>query len=740
MKKYLFLGALVVALHGPAAYTQDKNSWAFQHPNDPFDAKAVFDLRHLNEKEAGESGFLKLSPEGRFVLGNGKPVRIWAVGSDMQKKSAAEQKRHARFLAKMGVNMVRIHTQLNTGKKGGKVTDVDQEEIERLWQFIAILKKEGIYSTISPYWAVKRDMTEWGIPGHTGQSSPMGLLFFNEKLQEGYKAWVKALYAPKNPHTGIPLAQDPAVGIIQVQNEDSLFFWTIDGLRPEQFEYLGTKYGAWLTKKYGSLEKAREAWGGDKHPKDNFEKGVVGFHIIWHMTQDRAGGFAKRLDDQAHFLTELQRNFYADIGNYYRKELGCKQLLNASNWTTASHEKLGDIERYTYDCMDVIAVNRYTGGLHVGDQNGWRIDPGHHFTNQSCITDPRSLPINLKRVVGHPMCVTESTWVHPEGYQTEAPFLIAAYQSLTGIDAYYWFACTQPEFDLDPSLRFLNFGGQHPFFKWSCSTPSLMGQFPAAALMYRMGYIKQGEPVVHEERPLEDLWTRRTPVIAEDRAFDPNRYKGATGGEKSNVKNGADPLAFLVGPVEVKYGGDPSKTTVADLSRYIDNTKKTVKSVTGEIFLDHGNGLCTLNAPKAQGASGWLARAGAIKLSDINIESGNEYATVTVVALDNEPLKSSKKVLVQVGTQVRLTGWQASPAEFKNGNQTVKGYKIDKTGMPPWRVTNTDVTLTVANPNLKTATLLDTSGYKAKQVEGKADGGKFTLKLPAETLYLVLEE
>ncbi len=52
-----------------------------------------------------------------------------------------------------------------------------------------------------------------------------------------------------------------------------------------------------------------------------------------------------------------------------------------------------------------------------------------------------------------------------------------------------------------------------------------MGQFPAAALMYRKGYVRQGEAVVHEERPLNDLWQRKVPLIAEDRSFDPNRYK-----------------------------------------------------------------------------------------------------------------------------------------------------------------------------------------------------------------------
>src|SRR5262245_781206 len=328
--------------------------------------------------------------------------------------------------------------------------------------------------------------------------------------------------------------------------------------------------------------------------------------------------------------------------------------------------------------MDVLAVNRYTGGNHVGANNGWRIDPGHHFTMASCLTDPRSLPINLKQVIGHPMLVTESTWVSPEGYQTEGPFLVAAYQSLTGVAGYYWFAATAPEYDLDPCLRFLNLNGQHPLFKWSCSTPNLQAQFPAAALIYRRGYLKKGEPVVHEERPLEAIWARKVPVIAEDKHFDPNRYEGATGGEKSKVAGGADPLAFLVGPVEVKYGGDPAKTVVADLTRYIDRERKTVRSNTGEVRLDHGVGLCTIDAPKAQGASGFLKKAGgAVKLTDVALRSGNDYATVYVVALDDQPLRTSTKLLVQTGTTARLTGWQAKEAEFKaDAKTTMKGFEI----------------------------------------------------------------
>jgi hypothetical protein len=51
-----------------------------------------------------------------------------------------------------------------------------------------------------------------------------------------------------------------------------------------------------------------------------------------------------------------------------------------------------------------------------------------------------------------------------------------------------------------------------------------------------------------------------------------------------------NPLAFLVGPVQVKYGGDPKKTKVANLKTFINESAKTIRSNTGEINLDYGKG------------------------------------------------------------------------------------------------------------------------------------------------------
>ena len=54
-------------------------SWAFQPPRDTFSPESLMDLRPLNEKVAGESGFVRLSPDGNdFVLGNGK---LWDIAA-----------------------------------------------------------------------------------------------------------------------------------------------------------------------------------------------------------------------------------------------------------------------------------------------------------------------------------------------------------------------------------------------------------------------------------------------------------------------------------------------------------------------------------------------------------------------------------------------------------------------------------------------------------------------------------
>jgi hypothetical protein len=313
-------------------------------------------------------------------------------------------------------------------------------------------------------------------------------------------------------------------------------------------------------------------------------------------------------------------------------------------------------------------------------------------------------------------------------YQSEGPFLVSAYSSLNGVDGYYWFALGDVGYD-----KTLN--------KWQAANPAIMGGWPAAALMFRKGYIKKGEPALHEERKLEDLWELKKPLLSEEAGFDPNRDVGNLT-PAANADSALSTLTYLVGPVEAVYGGDPSKTKVADLSKFIDGGKKTVRSITGELNWNYGTGVCTLDAPAAQGASGFLSKAGEMTLSTVKIAAKSDYATVLLVSLDGQPLATSARILLQITTRCRPYNWKEEDGvRYSKDKNSFTGKKIVDTGTPPWNVWNTDLTVTVKNPKLKKATLLDLNGYALPdaKVDAKAAGGALTVTPPPDGMYLVLE-
>jgi hypothetical protein len=715
-------------------------TWPFLPEHDTFRAGALLDLRNLNEKVAGQSGFIRLADGGEsFVLGNGEPVRFWGVTTYVQRdRSSEDLAHHARFLAKRGVNMVRLHGHMDPKDKNARLTDVDDKAIDEAWKLVAAMKKQGIYVTISPYWSanLKQVPSAWGIDGWPENQGPFGLLFFNPKLQEGYKAWLKALLTRPNPYTKIPLAQDPALAVIQLQNEDSLLFWTAQSIKGKQAELLGRQFGDWLQAKYGSLGAAFKAWANDKVQEDRPDEGIVGLLMVWEWTQAREGGRKRRLDDQLQFYAERMYGFNREIERYLRAELGCKQLVNAGNWKSADAVKLDDAERWSYTANEVLAVNRYYSPVHIGPDRGWRIDPGDSFEDASVLLRPRELPVNLKQAAGHTMMITESHWVPPLGYQSEGPFLVAAYQSLTGVDVFYWFSTGESEWSnqdrgaWDSASR----------AKWAIATPMVLGQFPAAALVFRKGYLKEGQPVLEEHRSLRQIWERVPPILAEDPGYDPNRDLGDTA-RRSGLKGSVDPLAFLVGPVKVHYDSDPAQTKLADLSGFIDHKNKIVRSNTGQVRFDYEHGVCTIGAPAAQGVTGFVKTVAPVELNTVTIDSENTYASVLVVSLDGAALSQSRSALIQVGTRARPTGWVQRTATFAgdDGKQTFHGKQVVSTGTMPWVVEDTKMTVTVKNPELRKAKLLDINGNVRGDLNVVTSAGAVKLSLPKDGMYIVLQ-
>lgn len=730
------------------------HSWAFPETRDTF-APSPIDLRQLNESFAGEHGFIRLSDDGQsLVRGDGQPIRFWS-GSDYawripfsdgnltvsptERESVAH---HARWAAKRGINMVRFHGHLppKPARNGPPVSraDINETDLHGAWYMVAAFKKEGIYSTLSPYWGSHTDNeASWELGFEGG--SLTGLVFFYEPVQQMYKRWLRRLYTEPNPYTGIPLKDDPAVAIIQLQNEDSLLFYTESQIKGKPREQLLKMFGEFLAAKYGSLEEALQryrtyenAW--DLRGADSVEQGTAGLLQMWFFSRDardRAQRWDEptrnRLTDQLEFYTELMRTFNADMERYLRDELGCKQLINAGNWKSVDPVLCDDAERYSYTANQVIGKNAYYSALHAGINTGWQILSQQVYTNWSALQRPAFWPMNVKQPVGHPSMIFESLWVPPNLYAAEGPLVVAGQLSLTGVDSFYWFASGGEEWGA--------FDG-----KWAYNTPLQMGLFPAAALAFRKGYIAEArEPIVYEERSLQDIWQQKTPLIGESPVYDPNRDEGEMPVE-SPVSTPVDPLAFCVGPVHVRYGGNAAKNRVsADLAKLIDRENKILTSVTGEIRTDYGTGIYTVNAARCQGVAGFLVESPVLELGDVTIRSRNAYGSIMVVPLDDQPLARSAKILVQVGTVARPAGWIARARSVEAGGELHEGLQILRKGDAPVLIENIAAEVTIANSSLRRATALDPNGLPMEaEVTVARHGERLSVTLPPDALYTIV--
>ena len=725
----------------PEPLTED-NSWAFHSPEDSFTNKALLDLRSLNEEVAGENGFIRKSEDGTsFVREDGQPIRFWSILRRIDGKndpSDAELENFYRVLAKRGINMVRLFGQLSNNAEGASLENVDEEQIRRFQKHVAIAKKNGIYSVISPYWSHSKAPKSWKLEGREAGGSPFAYLFTSERFRKAYKGWMRELLTRPNPHTGIALKDEPAVAIIQVQNEDSLLWFQTQNLPEAQKRNLRRAFAQWLTRKYGSLEAGLRQWPKASMPKDSAENSEAGLYSAWELGQPASGDKAKRLADQLAFLASFQRGVYEEIEAYFRS-LGASQLTSASNWKTVNDPLLLDVERYIYADLDVVAMNRYTGpDVHQGNNSGWSVRTGHEFSSISTLEDPARMPFSIKQPAGHPFALTEHFWTYPNRYLAEGSFLTAAYSSLTGLDMAMWSMATSIEINNSGILPWSR-GRNAWMHKFNAMGPETLFQFPAAALAFRMGLISTADqPAVREARPLEKLWKREQPLISEKSSFDPLTDVPEYGQQQSK-ENEVDARAFLVGPVVVDFHAEPGSSQMIDLNNYVKNGR--IQSLTREITLDPSSRLCAVDAPGFQGVVGFFKEYGeAIHLSDVTLECGNEYAAVSVVSMDGQPLSESGKILIQVGTVYRPTGWETEPATIKSKrhDSPVEGLKIVNIGEGPWRAANTDLSIHVRNTGISKATLLDVNGYPRKNLETIKENDGLSLKLPSNAMYVIL--
>jgi hypothetical protein len=696
-------------------------------------ADSPIDLRGLNEKEAGEEGFVVARQGGFFHSRTGRSVRFWGVniGPAMLRRSDAELAAFARAMAGRGVNLVRMHGPMYevSGPDFGRI---DPDAVDRIHRMVEILKREGIYSSLSIYFPVwiRLGPENADFAGYSG-GHPFALIYFHEGLQTVYRAWWNALLAQPNPRTGRALKDEPAVAMIELVNEDSLFFWTFNPDRGKdshlpapQRELLETRFGEWLQKRYPgkSLEEIRtKNWNGISTPQDDLSAGRVGFRPLWNIVRERTA----RDQDTVRFLADLQLRFYRESMDYVKSTLGYRGLVCASNWQTASARYLGPVEKWTNSFADFMDRHGYFGGPHSGEAATYAVRSGQTFQDRSALRfssrdgqrEDFDNPVFDITYAGQPSMISEINWPLPNRFRAEFPVLAATYGALHGTDAIVHFAASSPAWEGVPT-------------KFSLQTPTQLGQYPATARIFRLGLMKTAPPVAKFQLSVDDLLDLKGMPLAAPENLDSLRARDVPSVRERDTVPGLDPRAFLLGGVHVDFRtGEPSRLEKADFTRSLNLSQKTAVSPTGEVRWDWGAGLLSLHAPAAQGAVGFLSAAGRIALPDVVLESPLEYGSILLVALDDRPIAASRRLLLQVMSEEKPHRWES----VKQGDHQV----IKHTGESPLLVRNLEGTVALKRPDAAALRIsrLDAAG----RLVGEAFSHGAGISLRPETFYYLIE-
>ncbi len=701
----------------------DDGFFPFEPDPDPFKPSAI-DLRYLNEKFAGEGGFIGVKGEEFVHKNTGKSERFWAIntGGDTLKLDRATIRNMARGWAKSGVNLVRVHG----GPWGEDFRRADPGHVQRLFFFVEALKNEGIYTCLSiyfPLWLRLDDKS--GFTGYKSGQHPFAILFFNKEFQAIYRGWWRDLLTVKSPFSGKTLAQEPAVAMLEMVNEDSNLFWTFtpyENIPASQMAILEKQFGDWSTRRYGSLDKAFQTWGGSPVKGDDKSAGRVGILALWQMFSAKE----QRGQDTAQFLTETQRNFFRETYSMFRDDFGYGGTISASNWITAEARILGPLDKWSNTVGDFMDRHGYFDVGHTGERASYSLSAGDKYEDRSALQflpgkvgeGPNfSLPIFDIRYNGKPSTVSEINWTPPNALRADFPVVAAAYGSLQGTDSIMFFATGAPWWE-------------ETLAKFSIRTPVTFGQFPATAYIYRRGLIKAAPKVVEANLQLSDLFALKGAPLSTPASLDQLRQKDIPAGTAVELASidAIDPLAFLVGKVDFNIRDKPVPSKMMDLSKYINHQAKIVKSATGELTWNYGTGLVIVNAPMTQGITGYLARAGAVDLGAVRISSDLEYGSILAVALDERPLATSSKILLQVMSREQNYGWRSTPGAQKT---------IESLGAAPMTVQHLHghVALKRADAASLTVTALDFNGYPVQKL-----GSAKAFDLKPNVLYYLIEK
>jgi len=735
----------------------DTDGWfPFSFPCDDTNLDRI-DLTGLLHVPAGKYGFVTVRRDGHFYFENGRRARFF--GTNVGGGACAPSKERAPViaarLAKYGVNMLRLHSM--DGRWGplidyrkGTTQAFDAAALDRVDYFVAELKKRGIYVYMDLL-DYRQFRTADGVAHgddftHNWQGSMKGASIFDERMIELQKDYATKLLTHRNPYTGLRYVDDPAIAVIETTNENSVFyFFQMSGLSlPHYRDELQRRWNRWLSLRYGDRASVAKAWTDDDgRCALQANEDPAGGSVVLPFGKYgglRSGGTGEtrdpllataRLRDVLRFFCEIQTHYYKTMYAHL-KRIGVRVPIAGTNQQFA-------VADCRIDAMlnDFMSRNQYWRHPHV------KAKPFFKFANEPLVgvdiptqRNPLSV-IARTSVAGKPQAVAEFNFPWPNEYRCEGWLMAAAYACLQDWDIFLYFSH--------------GIEGETVEMFRSHSDPARWGTFPAAALMFHRGDVSAARNEIHVVHTAEDAVTPRphtgkakhtcqrflTFLSKVRTAFVDDAYRGDADAvfvsgysADAKVEGGAKVLRFDGKPWETwMYPRFVEAARAAKLPGYenMASDGRRLDSDTGELSLDYGKGLLTVDTPRTKSAIGYLAKEGAIELDGLRVDCRTEFAAIAATSLDGEPIGRSRRVLLTSVARVENTAQGFVPPSPKQRSWGYMTWMLPAQGRPPAIAEPVRATVELRVPGKAEVFALDPTGRRKQLLACSTEAGVVTL-------------
>ena len=559
--------------------------------------KSPVDVSFLNHKPAGKFGFVKARGD-ELVFANGRAVRFW--GGNIAAYAIFADTEHirqqARRIAQLGYNLMRIHHHDSTRWVGRTVIDkkrddtrqLDGEVMDRLDWWIKCLKDEGVYVWLDLH--VGRQLKDGDDVGEG----------FAEMKRRGAECKGFCYF---NDRVEQLMKEFNARYLGHVNKYTRLAYKADPGICGLLITnendltghfgnlMLGDKNNPWHNRRFATAVKAFAA----KHNLPPAETGRT-----WVP-----GASKLFLNDREHAWNVRMLDHLAGLG--VKVPVATTQMWGGMClFGLPAVSASGIIDVHSYGRSEALGANPHDKSNYVG----------YFAAGLAC---------------GKPVAITEWNVPYPKTDRFTAPLYVASVCALQGIDAPMIYNYSQR-----------TFGKPTRPGTWSSfPDPGLQALSPAAAIAFR-----------RDVKPAKNTYflpfDRRRLYYTD--AHPRNVAALRTLVEQSRIAIGLPDVKELDWDAEVKPPAGAK--VVSDLDKdFIPAGQDFVRSDTGQLTRNWLKGYQLIDAGATQAAHGWIGGQ-TLKLADVTVAIETPKAAVAVTALDGEPVRRSRKVLITAVARV----------------------------------------------------------------------------------------